>query len=142
MHSKGAGVSAISLFHRPWQCGIVLFGINFILFGSIVGSLLSHINIPIIALAFIGLAGSMLAWTYLTVKWQGTQKDKRKMSFIGSSFYLVMALLFVYRYFTIKPSYPGDDLFMAYLGLEMGIFVALVAFVTCFLITGKGVHPS
>jgi hypothetical protein len=57
------------------------------------------------------------------------------MASIGSSFYLLLGIFFLYKYMNLKPSYPGDDTFMAGIGLLFGIIVTLVAWITCFIFT-------
>ncbi|PAC36886.1 hypothetical protein CEJ87_04575 [Caldifermentibacillus hisashii] len=58
------------------------------------------------------------------------------MGAVGSSFYIFLTIVFVYWFITLKPDYPGQDLFMAALGLMMAILVTTVAAITCFLFTG------
>ena len=58
------------------------------------------------------------------------------MGTIGSSFYGVLSILFIYWLVTLEPSYPGEDTFMQAIGLMLGTIVTTVAFITCFIITG------
>jgi hypothetical protein len=115
---------------------MMLFFTNMVLFGTVI-ALVFFSFIPIPILGGLGIVASMVCWTLLAISWKGNQKNKRKMAFIGSSFYLVMTVLFIYRYLTIEPEYPGDDLFMAYIGLDIGMLMTVVAFFTCFFIAGQ-----
>jgi hypothetical protein len=58
------------------------------------------------------------------------------MSGAGSSFYFLLSIVFSYWFFTIEPEYPGEDTFMRAVGLLFAIVVGLVAFITCFVMTG------
>ncbi|MGP4041673.1 hypothetical protein ACTWP4_17475 [Gracilibacillus sp. D59] len=58
-----------------------------------------------------------------------------------------MIIIFSYWYATLEPSYPGEDLFMAGLGLMVAIFVSLVAFLTCLFVivpinSYQRIHPT
>ena len=68
--------------------------------------------------------------------WQGEKKERIIMATIGSSFYLILTAVFLYKYVTIEPYFPGEDTFMRALGLLLAIIVTSVAFISCFVITG------
>lgn len=133
-------------FQNHWLSGIFLFFMNAILFFSTVLVLfgLMFLLIPNIHLLVMLLAviGSIFLWIFINKAWQGTKRNRLKMGIVGSSFYIFLTFMFVYWLVTLKPSYPGDDTFMAAIGLDIAIIVTIVAFITCLIITGfskKGV---
>jgi hypothetical protein len=63
------------------------------------------------------------------LKLQGEARDRVKVGFIGSSFYIFLTVFFIVKYVTIKPKFPGDDTFIRSIGSMFGIIVTLV---TCF----------
>lgn len=133
-------LSSYHWFQNPWLSGLFLFVLNAILFGSTLLILygLSFLMIPYIHL-FIMLGAvlvSLVAWIILLNAWNGDKKGRLLRGFLGSSFYLILTLVFAYMIVTLEPQFPGDDTFMAFIGLVMAITVTLVAFITCFLFTG------
>lgn len=85
---------------------------------------------------FGAVIGSLVTWIILLHAWTGDKKGRILRGFIGSSFYLLLTIVFTYMIVTLEPQFPGDDTFMAFIGLVMAITVTLVAFITCFLFTG------
>ncbi|MDX8046605.1 hypothetical protein SH601_11490 [Gracilibacillus sp. S3-1-1] len=74
-----------------WQTGIVLFGINALLFSLTFLILfgLRFVMIPYIHLfVMIGAVSvSILVWLVFARSWHGSSSDRWKVSLIGSSFY-------------------------------------------------------
>ena len=85
---------------------------------------------------FFAVIGSLFLWIIINKGWQGTKRNRLKMGAVGSSFYIILSLLFFYMLVTLKPSYPGEDTFMRAIGLNLGIAVTTVAFISCFVLTG------
>lgn len=126
-------------FENHWLSGLFLFGMNAAFFFS-TGLLLfvmAYLYIPFVHLLIISLAvsGSILLWVFIRKTWQGTKKNRFKMGAVGSSFYLLMALLFGFQWVTLKPS-AADTCMGADVGLFLGIIVATVAFTICLILTG------
>lgn len=128
-------ISKQKWFSNPWYSGIFLFIFNVLLFGSTAFLLifLTKFTIPFlhifIMIAAVGI--SILAWKTISRSWHGTKKDRIKMGMVGSSFYLFLTAWIVFEWLNLKPQFPGDDTFMAAVGLTFGFIVSIVAFVTC-----------
>ncbi|TYR81481.1 hypothetical protein FZC66_06460 [Priestia megaterium] len=126
-------------FQNHWLSGLFLFGINVFLFGAtaLLLYLLTLIEIPFIHILIMmgAVVVSILVWVSISESWNGTRRNRLKMGFLGSSFYLFLSLLCMYRWITLKPSYPGEGPFMAALGFLFGFVVSSVAFITCFAFT-------
>ncbi|WP_243647164.1 hypothetical protein [Scopulibacillus darangshiensis] len=127
-------------FHNYWLAGIFLFIMNtalFLITGFIL-YLLTLFLIPFVHLFVMLLAviGSILIWLLINKAWRGTRSNRLKMGLIGSSFYFFLTIIFIYKLVTLKPAYPGEDTFMAAIGLIFAIVVAAVAFTACFAFTG------
>ena len=120
--------------------GIFLFMMNFVLFFFTVTVLyeLIYLVIPFahILVMFLAVIGSIYLWIVIKKAWQGTKRNRLKMGIIGSSFYFFLTVIFFIWFVTLKPSNPGDDTFMGAIGLVFAIIVTIVAFSTCFIITG------
>lgn len=133
-------LSSYGWFQNPWFSGLFLFVLNAILFGSTFLILygLGFLTVPYIHLfiMFGAVIVSLLAWIVILNAWNGDKKGRILRGFIGSSFYLILTLVFTYMIVTLEPKFPGDDTFMAFIGLAMAFIVTLVAFITCFLFTG------
>ncbi|MEH7238942.1 hypothetical protein [Bacillus sp. JJ1562] len=133
-------LSSYEWFQKPWLSGLFLFVLNAILFGSTLLILfgLGFLTIPYIHLIimFGAVLISLVCWTIVLYAWNGDKKGRILRGFIGSSFYLILTLVFAYMIVTLEPQFPGDDTFMAFIGLVMAITVTGVAFITCFLFTG------
>ncbi len=64
------------------------------------------------------------------------KKNRFKLGFIGSSFYLILTIVFIYGFMSLKPAYPGEDTFMSAIGLVFAIIVTAIAFIACLVYTG------
>lgn len=129
-----------ALFENPWRSGFLLFGCNLFLFTSISGLLymqmlflLPYIHIVIMLL---GVLTSLYCWLVLFHCYYGPEKGRLIMGTIGSGFYLILLILCIYRLLTLTPNFPGDDTFMAAVGIVFGIIVTITACVCCFIFTG------
>lgn len=127
-------------FQNHWLSGMFLFALNAVLFGStcLLLYVLMYFLIPFVHLfvMFFAAAISIAFWLFIHKAWEGSKKNRLKMGALGSSFYMLSALLFGYLLATLKPSYPGEDTFMVAVGLVFAIIVTSVAFMGCFVITG------
>ncbi|WP_391115788.1 hypothetical protein [Psychrobacillus sp. L3] len=127
-------------FQNHWLSGIFLFFMNAVLFFSTVFMLymLAYFSIPFIHLLVMIFAviGSIFLWIIINKASLSTKKNHWKMATVGSSFYIILSLMFIYWLVTLKPSYPGEDTFMNAIGLVLGVIVTMVAFISCFVITG------
>ncbi|WP_077619134.1 hypothetical protein [Bacillus sinesaloumensis] len=133
-------LSGYRWFQNPWLSGGFLFVLNGVLFGATLLILygLSFLLIPYIHLFIMvgAVVVSLGAWIIIQHAWIGERKGQLLRGFIGSSFYLILTLVFIYMIATLEPQFPGDDTFMAFIGLVMAIVVTSGAFITCFLFTG------
>lgn len=133
-------------FQNHWKSGLFLFVMNAALFFTtcLVLYVFVYFFIPFVhfAVMFLAVTGSIILWLIINKAWEGTTKNRLKMGALGSSFYMIMAALFVCRLVRLKPSYPGDDPFMAAVGLMFAIIVVTVAFITCFVITGFAMRKN
>ncbi|RXT07112.1 hypothetical protein [Ammoniphilus sp. CFH 90114] len=127
-------------YQQHWFGGGFLFIVNVVLFTGVglVLHLITQLSIPFIHLLIMigAVITSIVLWVSMNRGWQGSKKNRLKMGFLGSSFYMVLALYIVYKLITLEPSFPGDDTFMAFIGLLFGLIVAIVAFITCMIFTG------
>ena len=127
-------------FQNHWRSGIFLFCLNAVLFFSTIFLLYGfmHFLIPYIHFLVMAMAAilSLYLWIGIGKAWRGTKRNRLKMGALGSSFFILMSLFFLYKLVTIKPLYPGEDLFMREIGLDLAIVVTTVAFISCFLFTG------
>lgn len=127
-------------FQNHWLSGIFLFVMNGVLFflTGLVLYLLMYFLIPYIHLLimFCAVIGSIFLWILINKAWQGSKRNRLKIGIVGSSFYIFLTCIFLYLLVTLKPSYPGEDTFMGAIGLVFAIIVTIVAFITCFVITG------
>lgn len=133
-------------FQNHWLSGIFLFVMNAVLFFStgLMLYVLTYYLIPFIHLLVMIFAviGSIFLWIIINKAWQSTNRNRLKMATVGSSFYIISSLLFIYWLVTLKPSYPGEDTFMRAIGLVLGVIVTTVAFISCFVITGYSNNKS
>ncbi|SFA71181.1 MULTISPECIES: hypothetical protein [unclassified Bacillus (in: firmicutes)] len=128
-------ISKQTWFSNPWLSGIFLFFVNVVLFGAtaLLLLVLTKFTVPFLHILIMvaAVAISILAWKTISRSWHGTKKDRIKMGVVGSSFYLFLTLWIAYEWFNLKPKFPGDDTFMAAVGLTFGFIVTIVAFITC-----------
>lgn len=127
-------------FQNHWQAGLFLFAMNAVLC-SLTSLLLYgviYLAIPYIHLIIMLLSviASGFLWIIIYHAWQGSRKNRLKLGFVGSSFYLMLTIAFVYWFMTLEPTYSGEDLFIAAVGLIMAIVITAIAFITCFAYTG------
>ena len=127
-------------FQHHLLAGLSLFGINaglFFLTGAILYFLM-FLMIPYLHLVimFLAVITSVYIWIVINKAWRGSKLNRMKLGSVGSSFYLILSLVFIYMMITLEPQYPGEDTFMRYIGLFFAAFVTTVAFITCFYITG------
>ena len=120
--------------------GLLLFLLNGALFllTALILYLFTYLFIPFVHLFIMIFAvlASFYLWIIFNKAWQGSNRERLKVGAIGSSFYGILGLLFIYWLMTLKPLYPGDDSFMRAFGLYAGILVTTVAFFSSFIITG------
>lgn len=126
-------------FQNHWLSGGYLFGINALYYGATICLLFLPIftNIPYLHLVLMFLATivSIFTWSAFSAAWTGSFKNRLKMALKGSSFYLILALIMVTQWLSVKPLYPNEDTFMRALGWMLGFFVSAVAFSICFIFT-------
>lgn len=136
----GQRLKKASWFQNHWQAGALLFIMNAVLFLTAILLLygLMFIIIPFTHLLVMisAVIASLFVWATINKVWQGTKRNRLKMAAVGSSFYLMLTLLFVYRLVTLQPAYPGDDPFMQAIILFMIIIVSTTAFIMCLAFTG------
>ncbi len=129
-----------SWFQNHLMSGIFLFIMNATLFftSCLLIYLLTYLLIPFLHLLVMVLAvfGSFILWMIVNKAWQGSNANRIKMSILGSSFYILLSILFLFWLLNLEPSYPGEDLFMRSLGLMIGLVVSIVAFLSCLITTG------
>jgi hypothetical protein len=128
-------------FENHWLAGLFLFFSNMVLFCLVGLSLylfLSNFTIPYLHLVFmvLGVITSFYLWSIIQQAWGGPKGKRIIVGLIGSSFYLMLTIGFGYQLLVLKPTFPGDDMFMAAIGLGLGITVTFVAFVSSFVFTG------
>ncbi|MBN3553089.1 hypothetical protein JYA63_02300 [Fictibacillus nanhaiensis] len=126
-----------SLSTNYWQAGIALFSVNAALF-ALAFVILFFLPYGAMAGLLMCIPLSLLTWIIFSEAWMGTWKDKVKMAFIGSSFFLLFLVWVFWYYATLEPAYPGDDLFMAWIGVIIAsIFTTGAMCVSMFVILRK-----
>ncbi|MED1864967.1 hypothetical protein P4V41_15975 [Fictibacillus nanhaiensis] len=126
-----------SLSTNYWQAGITLFAANAALF-ALAFVILFFLPYGTMAGLLICIPLSLFTWVLFSEMWQGSRKDKVKMTFIGSAFFLFFLGWIVSYYATLEPAYPGDDLFMAWIGVIIAsIFTIGAMSVSMFVILRK-----
>ena len=127
-------------FQNRILAGGILFLMNGVLFMSTVGILYGLMIFFIPYVHFIVMIAAVVMsiwlWSIVHKAWKGSNKGRIVVASVGSSFYFVLTVLFVYMYVQIEPYYPGEDTFMRALGLSLASVVTAVACITCFVITG------
>lgn len=127
-------------FKNPSFVGMVLFMGNGVMFLITMAFLylLMFLLIPYMHLIvmIIAVISSIFFWAIVHHAWNGTNKDRLKIATIGSSFYIIVCIIFAYWYVSYQPSHPEEDTFMAAIGFTIAIFVTSVAAVTCSIYTG------
>ncbi|WP_240689009.1 hypothetical protein [Ammoniphilus sp. YIM 78166] len=127
-------------YQNHWFGGGFLFLINAVLFAGslLVLYLTTRLSIPFLHIIIMigAVISSIFLWTSMNCGWQGSKENRLKMGLLGSSFFIVFALYCVYKMITLEPSFPGDDTFMAFIGLLFALIVTTVAFFTCLILVG------
>ncbi|MCI1694257.1 hypothetical protein [Aneurinibacillus aneurinilyticus] len=140
LHGKLVAMEKNIWLQNPWRCGFVVFGFNAVLFafvlaivwGSIVTSATSGMLIPLFLYAPIAVAVSILGWLWIGRIRRHSFADRSKVALTGSSFYWLLTAVAWLRLQTLKPSFPGEDMFMAAIGF---VFLLMITFVAAFLCT-------
>lgn len=131
-------LSSFDWFHTPYACGLLVFGGNLLIFGMIVLIYVSVVSIyplPLVPLlALLGVLASIWFWLQAGLAWKGPAASRVLMSAIGSSFYWLLLLWCGYKYGTLSPQFEGDDIFMAAIGLIIGMIITGIAALTCMFI--------
>ncbi|MDY0407038.1 hypothetical protein P5G51_018350 [Virgibacillus sp. 179-BFC.A HS] len=143
MNIGATGNKGATSFRHAWKAGLCLFLANAALFfgTAIILFLLQFLMIPYlhVLIMFLAVVASIHMWVHFHHSWCGNRRGRVRFAFIGSSFYLLLAIILIIRMITIKPSYPGEDMVMATIGLFFGVIVTFIAFLTCFLfVSAKG----
>ncbi|MCM3161520.1 hypothetical protein [Metabacillus litoralis] len=127
-------------FRNHWLSGLFLFFINAFLFliTGVILYALTFFTIPFLHLfvMLFAVIVSVIVWSMINFAWEGTKLTRLKMGAVGSSFYLILTIVFFYFLVRLEPLYPGEDTFMRAVGFMFAIIVTSVAFVTCFIMTG------
>ncbi|MGQ7279618.1 hypothetical protein ACT91Q_16765 [Brevibacillus thermoruber] len=120
---------------NPWLVGIMVLLFNAALFGAV---FLTYVNMRRALFTCVPCAVVLGITVWLTIGklWRGTKKERFILAAIGSSFYWLLSSYVLYRRITLKPRYPGDDVFMAALGLDIALLVAGTAALSCTLMLG------
>ncbi|OAB33494.1 hypothetical protein PMSM_15845 [Paenibacillus macquariensis subsp. macquariensis] len=126
-------------YQNHWLGGVFLFVVNSVLFSStlfgIYLAIYFSMSFLLLLVILFGVIGSIYSWLILNNAWQGSKGNRVKMGLVGSGFYALLALILVYLWLTLKPTYPGEDTFMGGIGILFGIIATMVAFSTCFVVT-------
>jgi hypothetical protein len=126
-----------SLSTNYWQAGIALFAVNAALF-ALAFVILFFLPYGAVAGLLMCIPLSLFIWVIFAEVWRGSLKDKVKMAFIGSSFFLFFLGWIFWYYATLESAYPGDDLFMAWIGVIIASTFTLGAMsVSMFVILRK-----
>ncbi|WP_343798726.1 hypothetical protein [Bacillus carboniphilus] len=123
-----------------WICGLLHFLINAILFtitGVVLFFVTVYLTVPYlhIIIMVIAVLASFYIWGIIRDLGPRIRTGRLLSGLIGSSFYCLVTLYFLYRYLTLEPMFPGDDMFMAAVGLFFGMSVTVTAFFCSFIVT-------
>lgn len=116
------------VFNYFWSAGSALLGINILLLGmTILGVVLFPISTPF----FIVLSPviSVISWNCIRICFRKPLVKRLYAFFIGHSIYFILLLYCIYGFFTLKPSYPGEDMFMSGLGYLIGVIISFFAII-------------
>ncbi|MET3730130.1 putative membrane protein YGL010W [Fictibacillus halophilus] len=120
-----------------WQAGITLFVANAALF-ALAFVILFFLPYGAMAGLLMCIPLSLFTWVIFSEVWRGSWKDKVKMTFIGSAFFLFFLGWIFWYYATLEPAFPGDDLFMAWIGVIIASIFSIGAMsVSMFVILRK-----
>jgi hypothetical protein len=109
-----------------WLAGAALFSANTALFG-IAFVIMFFLPMGTILGLLLCIPLSIFTWLFISEIWDGDDKDKIKMACVGNSFFLILMIWAIWYYITLEPAYPGDDLFMAWIGLVFSLILGLGA---------------
>ncbi|PWA12053.1 hypothetical protein DCC39_08210 [Pueribacillus theae] len=133
-------LESFSWFQNEWLAGIFLFFLNAFLFGLAAAAFILTGMLPIpffhLVVMFLATVLSIYLWFVFREAVNRGRRESFIMGSVGSSFYFLLLLIFLYMLVTLEPGTPEHDTGMAFFGLIFAMFVSLVAFVTCFWITG------
>jgi hypothetical protein len=120
---------------NPWLVGIMVLLFNAALFGAV---FLTYVNMrrALFTCVPCALVLGITVWLTIGKLWRGTKKERFILAATGSSLYWVLSCYVLYRRMTVTPRYPGDDVFMAALGLDIALLVAGTAALSCTLMLG------
>ncbi len=105
-----------------WYAGAALFAANVALF-TVAFVILFFLPYGATLGLVLCIPLSLVTWMVFSETWDGSLRDKVKMACIGSSFFLFFIGWMIWYSMNLKPAYPGDDLFMAWIGLVIGMIV-------------------
>jgi hypothetical protein len=112
-----------SLFSQNfWLAGAALFAANTALFG-IAFVIMFFLPMGTILGLLLCIPLSIFTWLFISEIWDGNDKNKIKMACVGNSFFLILIIWAIWYYITLEPAYPGDDLFMAWIGLIFSLIL-------------------
>lgn len=127
-------------FKNKWLSGLFLFFLNVVLFSAAAALIFlpGLLLIPYLHVVMMFAATFISIYLWIAVRNSGKKqrKDQFIMGLFGSSFYIILFCIFLYMFWTLEPATPEHDTFMEEIGLMFGMIVALVAWITCLLITG------
>ncbi|MFE1245822.1 hypothetical protein ACFW35_17050 [Fictibacillus sp. NPDC058756] len=109
-----------------WLAGAALFAANTALFG-IAFVIMFFLPMGTILGILLCIPLSIFTWLFISEIWDGKEKDKIKMACVGNSFFLILMIWAIWHYIILQPAYPGDDLFMAWIGLIFSLILGVGA---------------
>lgn len=132
-------------FQKPLSAGMFLFTLNAVLFSfaCLLLYILTYFQIPYLHLIVMlfAVVTSVFCWIVVNQAWQGSKKSRLKFGLIGSSFYLLLTIIFIFRFATSEPAYRNEDTFMSAIGLIFIIIITAIAFTTSLVFTGFSKKP-
>jgi hypothetical protein len=135
--SIGCKVKGSSLSNNYWVAGAALFAANAALFAiAFVTLFFMPFGTTLGLVMCIPL--SLFTWLIFSEIWEGSFKDKVRMACIGNTFFLLFMGWTIRHYITLEPDYPGDDMFMAWIGLVLSnVFTVGAMLVSMFVMLRK-----
>lgn len=135
--SISSKIKGSSLSTNYWFAGASLFLANTALF-AIAFAIFFFIPFGTTLGLVMCIPLSLFTWLIFSQVWGGSYKDKVKMVCIGNIFFLLFMGWTIWYYMTLEPAYPGDDLFMAWIGMIISIIFTVGAMsVSMFVILRK-----
>ncbi|MGE8203470.1 hypothetical protein ACQKP0_02820 [Heyndrickxia sp. NPDC080065] len=113
-------------FKNAWTAGGSILVINIILIGL---TILGVFFIPFSTPFFIVISPvvSVIAWVFIKESFRKPLLKRLHAVIVGQSIYIGLFIYLAYKNSTIKPSYPGEDMFMTGLGYMIGMIVCFFA---------------